>query len=196
MENINCEEFVKEKQMKSKLRKFILSIFIVSITAFSLLGCAKTPYDGEWAYIHDDSVLALKIKGNSAELDGVKCDVTVDGDTLKLKAKDGKEYLVGPSDTSGQITLYKFTTYEYDGDGTPDGLVGFWKSKENWSFEFSDQGTFKEDGYFPGYYIEDKDNKTFSLIYNDHFVDTTCSYSIDGNELTVQYPWPMVQYQK
>ena len=54
---------------------------------------------------------------------------------------------------------------EYEGDGTPDGLVGLWKSKEKWSFEFTSEGTFKEDEYFPGHYSVDEGNKTFSLAY-------------------------------
>ena len=161
-----------------------------------LAGCSKTPYDGEWSYIHDDQTVALKINGNKAEVDGVKCSVTTEGDVLKLTANDGTKFEVGPSDTNGQIMLYKFTTYEYEGDGTPDGLVGLWKSKEKWSFEFTSEGTFKEDEYFPGHYSVDEGNKTFSLAYNDHFVDTVCGYEINGNELTVRYPWPMVKPAK
>lgn len=178
--------------MNKHIFKHILTMCFICMIFVCLTGCSKTAYDGKWAYIHDSKTVALTISGNKAEVDGQKCSVTAEGDILKLTAKDGTNYEIGPSDTKGQIILYKFTTYEYSGEGTPDGLVGIWKSKEDWSFEFTDQGTFKEDGYFPGYYSEDKENKTFSLVYNDHFVDTVCGYSIEGNNLTVKYPWPMV----
>lgn len=182
--------------MKKGFSKFISLACMICVIASCLVGCGKTLYDGEWAYIHDDKTLALKINGKTAEVDGVKCSVVAEGDVLKLNAKDGSVFEVGPADGNGDLTLYKFTTYEYEGDGTPDSIVGNWKSKEKWSFEFTADGTFNEDGYFPGHYSLDESNKTFSLMYNDHFIDTVCGYSIEGNELTIKYPWPMVKLAK
>lgn len=161
-----------------------------------LTGCGKTPYDGKWAYIHDDKTTALTINGNKAEVDGIKCSVKVNGDELELTGKDGSRYVVGPSDTEGQVVLYKFTTYEYQGDGEPDSIIGIWQSDEKWSFEFTEDGTFREDGYFPGFYLDNKDEHSVMLVYNDHFTDTTCKYSIEGRNLIVEYPWPMVQAAK
>lgn len=183
-------------EMKKAVYKYISLALLICATVVLTTGCSKSAYDGEWAYIHDDKTVALTINGKNAELDGAKCKVTEEGDTLKLTSQNGAQYEIKASDTEGQIILYKSTTYTYEGDGEPNGLVGIWTSSENWSFEFTEDGTFKEDGYFPGYYIDDTENHTFSLIYNDHFVDTVCNYSIDGNELTVQYPWPMVKPSK
>lgn len=174
-------------------RRYVSLICALIMTVALLSGCSKTPYDGNWSYIHDNQTVALTINGKKATVDGVECTVASEGDELKLTGKNGDSFVVGASDTKDQIVLYKFTTYEYEGQGSPDGLVGLWKSKENWSFEFTDQGTFKEDGYFPGYYTDNKDKGTFQLAYNDHFVDTECRYTIEGNKLTVEYPWPMVK---
>ena len=88
------------------------------------------------------------------------------------------------------------STYEYKDEGTPDGIIGNWYNAEKkWSFEFTSSGTFKEDGYFPGYYTLGEDGTSISLVYNDHFLDSTLYYSIDGNQLTLEYPWPMVEAQ-
>lgn len=180
--------------MKKNLRRCLALLCMLVLTTAFLAGCGtKAPYEGKWSYIHDDQVVALEIKGNKATVDGYKCSVTMEGDVLKLSADNGMKFEVGPSDTEGQVILYKYTEYEYEGEGTPDGLVGLWKSKENWSFEFTNQGTFKEDEYFPGYYFTDENDTNVTLIYNDHFTDTTCQYSIEGTTLTVRYPWPMVK---
>jgi len=184
--------------MKKTIRRCATSICISILITLSMTGCsssasAKTPYDGEWAYIHDDATVAVAIKGDKANVDGTECTTTLYGEVLKLQADDGTVYEIGPSDEEDQIILYKFTKYEYQGEGEPDGLIGDWKSAENWEFEFTDDGTFKEDGYFPGYFTDNKEDGTFKLVYNDHFVDTVCKYSIDGNVLTVEYPWPLVK---
>lgn len=179
--------------MKKIFRRYISLICMISMVVAFLTGCGKTAFEGEWAYIHDDQTVALKIHGSQAELDGVKCKATMNEDVLVLKAKDGTVYEIESGDKDGEITLYKYTTYVYDGEGEPQDLIGTWTSSENWSFEFTDDGTFKEDGYFPGFFIDNKEDHTFSLIYNDHFIDTVCGYTIDGNQLTVRYPWPMVK---
>ena len=66
--------------------------------------------------------------------------------------------------------LFQNTTYTFDGEGVPDGLVGQWTCHpKNWKFEFTDSGTFLEDGYFPGNYVIDEKSKTLKLIYNDQW---------------------------
>jgi len=182
--------------MKKTISRCVSLICVLILMTALMTGCSastSSPYDGEWAYIHDDATVAVAVKGNKANVDGIQCESTMEGDLLKLKAEDGTIFEIGPSDKDGQIILYKFTKYEYQGEGNPDGLIGDWKSAENWEFEFTDDGTFKEDGYFPGYFTDNKEAGTFTLVYNDHFVDTECKYSIDGNVLTVEYPWPLVK---
>ncbi|MCF0130548.1 MAG: hypothetical protein HUJ71_02410 [Pseudobutyrivibrio sp.] len=178
--------------MRNKIYRYALfiCIFVLSMALFS--GCSKTLYSGKWSYIHDDSTVALDISGGKATLDGVKCTVKENGDILELSGDGGEYFEVGPSDTEGQIILYKYSEYTYQGEGNPESLVGVWISDEGWQFEFTDDGTFKEDGYFPGYYTDNVEGSNFKLVYNDHFVDTVCGYVIDGDTLTVRYPWPMV----
>ena len=93
-----------------------------------------------------------------------------------------------------KLYIYEQTTYKYDGEGEPEGLIGQWSCAEKkWKFEFTDDGTFMEDGYFPGYYIVDEAEGSFKLIYNDRFEDTVCYYNITGDELLLEYPWCMVK---
>lgn len=149
---------------------------------------------GRWAYNHDPETVVLELKNNGkAVLDGKKCSYKVDGDFLVFSggANERCRYVL---DKDG-LLFYKTTTYTFDGEIQTD-LVGKWKDEsDNWSFEFTDKGTFMEDDYFPGYYVENTEEHTIKLIYNDHFEDTVCYYSIEGDELTLEYPWRMVKAQ-
>lgn len=150
---------------------------------------------GNWAYIHDpeNPVLAFSVNRN-AIFEGKLYNYDCDGGFINLTDADGNitkaRYIL---DKDGMY-FFRTTTYEFSGEGKPDGLVGLWECpSQNWSFEFTKMGTFREDEYFPGYYTVDEASSTFKLIYNDHFEDTTCYYKLDGNKLTIEYPWRMVK---
>ena len=181
------------------MKKYISILFILILQVLLLTGCNKTSavvnpeLCGKWAYIHDDetTVLAINDKGE-ATYDGKDYSATSDDTYLYLK--DGStelkmRYLINDSG----MYLYKNTTYVNSEDASPDSIVGLWKDEaDKWSFEFSKNGTFKEDGYFPGYYTVDKEAGTVKLVYNDQFEDTVVYYNIEGNELIMEYPWQMV----
>lgn len=184
-----------------KNRKFALLMCMVLVISFSLLGCGEPklsgPINGKWAYIHDTETTALEIKDNgTAVLDGQKYDCTYDDSVISLTDKNGNtqslRYLTSGSDG---IYLFKTSTYKYDGAGSPDGIIGVWVDTSNGksSFEFTDNGTFREDSYIPGYYYPDSETGSILLVYNDHYEDTLIYYTIDGDTLTVEYPWPMVK---
>lgn len=150
---------------------------------------------GRWAYVHDTENAALVFETTGyAVLDGEPYTYEYDDQFIKLTAMDGTVTNMRYVADNKGMYIYKHTTYTYTGSGAPNGLIGNWECKEKkWLFEFSDKGTFMEDGYFPGYYSVDEENGTFKLMYNDHFEDTECYYSIDGNELSIEYPWRMVK---
>lgn len=179
--------------MKNKQKALLLVLLMIATV---LCGCGNKAnvgqLAGEWAYIHDTETAALVIKNNGKTvLDNVSYSATADDTFITLKASDGsEEKLRYVLDKDGML-LYKNTTYTLEGDNTY-GLVGTWKH-DKWSFEFTDDGTFIEDGYFPGYYVVDEASKTIKLIYNDHFEDSICYYETEGNELHLQYPWRMVK---
>lgn len=153
---------------------------------------------GSWAYIHDTKTEVARFdEDGSAVYEGkvytFDCDDTfvtltdTDGETMKLRYElkdDG-------------LNLYSNNTYTYLGDDTPDSIVGQWEcSEKKWTYYFTDKGTFMEDGCFPGYYSVDEENSTFTLQYNDPFDDTLCWFKLDGKNLTIEYPWPMVPTEK
>ena len=149
---------------------------------------------GKWAYIHDDRTPILWLKENgTAVFHEKKYTYGCDDETIALTA-GGKTMTLRYQWDGDDIYLYEQTTYTCE--GTHDGLVGKWVSEaDHWSFEFTDQGTFNEDGYFPGHYSVNEAEGTFKLAYNDPFEDTTCYYWIDGDDLLLEYPWHMVKAQ-
>lgn len=186
--------------MIMKKRTFI-SIFCLMIFAILLMtGCSSKNINpkliGKWAYIHDKETSVLELKKNGeASYKGIRYNFTDDGTFLTLSAT-GEELKLRYELVNDDLYVYEPTTYVYTGEEEQNGLVGLWKVPDvDWSFEFLDNGEFKEDGYFPGYYLVDEANHTFKLVYNDHFEDATCYYEIVGDELRVEYPWRMVEAQ-
>ena len=189
--------------MKYTKKVSILLIAVISILTFS--GCSKKNKPskaieedgiyGSWAYIHDkETEVAVFYKDGTAKYENKDYDFKCDNEFISLTDKNGDTQKMRYTLDDEGMYLYINTTYLYDGDGKPDGLVGVWSCKEkNWSFEFTDKGTFKEDGYFPGIYTVDEDKSTFKLAYTDHFEDTECYYSIDNDQLSIEYPWRMVR---
>ena len=41
--------------------------------------------------------------------------------------------------------------------------------------------------------MNEEGDSSFKLMYIDHFEDTVCYYTLDGNVLMVEYPWQMVK---
>lgn len=177
-----------------KIKLFAVMTALV-VAVLSLTGCSEkitSPIVGEWAYIHDDQTVVLSLSANGkASYKGEKYSYTEDGQYITLSSGKNKlrlRYELNNDD----LYVYEPTTYVYVGNDTPNGLIGAWQCAK-WSFEFYDDGTFREDGYFPGYYTVSEDGTSFKLMYTDHFEDTTCYFAINGDELLVEYPWRMVR---
>ena len=173
-----------------------LGIVLLVMLLVTAAGCSpKSKINGSWAYNHDPKTPVLVLKSNGrAELDGTAYSYTDDGNFLYLNGADGSDiklrYIL---EDSGMI-LYRPTDYQYAGTGVPRNLTGLWNcSEKKWSFEFTEKGTFLEDGYFPGYYSVDEKNSSITLDYMDEFRDTVCYYTLNGSVLTVEYPWKMVR---
>lgn len=149
---------------------------------------------GSWAYNHDKTTeVAVFHKDGTAQYEGKDYTFECDEQFVQLKGADEEtKKLRYVLDKEGML-LYSSNTYTFDGEGEPDGLPGKWTcADKNWSFQFSREGTFMEDGYFPGYYSVDDKESTITLVYTDHFEDTVCYYQLTENKLTIEYPWRMV----
>lgn len=183
-----------------RVKRNITILIAMALMVLSLVGCSQKiegPFIGSWSYIHDEENIALLLKDNGkAVLDGIDYTYTVSEPYLVFKSKDGTETKMRYVMDDEEMIFYKPNVYEFSGEGKPEGLVGVWKDpKDKWSFEFTAEGTFMEDGYFPGYFIDNGDG-SIKMVYNDQFPDATMYYSIEGNELLVEYPWTMIKFEK
>ena len=182
----------------------VLSTFFV-VVLMLLTACSKkervalseeaVDICGSWAYIHDkETAIAVFREDGTAQYEGKDYTFDCDSMFIKLTNKDSETIQLRYALDDEGMYLYSNNTYIYSGDSKPDGLVGEWTCAENnWTYSFSEAGTFLEDGYFPGYYTIDNENSTFKLVYNDQFEDTICYFQMDDNKLHIEYPWRMVE---
>ena len=91
------------------------------------------------------------------------------------------------------MTLYEESTYTRVGTG--EGVVGTWTQSNGWSYVFTENGEFSEEGIFYGHYTVEEANSRIKLMYDDPIEDAYLYYTLDGDKLTVAYPWPMVRVQ-
>ncbi len=184
--------------MKRKTHNSKCRLWMCLLPLPLLAGCGNTsnPYAGEYAYIHDPETVILSLKDNGkAQYKGDKYRYTMDDQYITLQNGDDELKLRYTADDD-EFYLYETAQYTYADEGAPNGFLGDWYDPDtNWRFEFESDGTFREDGYFPGTYIADAEAGTIKLCYTDHFYDTTIYYSVDGDVLSVEYPWSMVKAQ-
>lgn len=182
-----------------KKNRLLCVVLVICLTVSMLAGCSKRPegfLDGKWSYIYDTKTIALKISTNGkAVFDGIKYDCEYDEDYIYLKSKEGTQTLRYKKNGEDGIFIYKVTTYRYESDEPHNGLAGCWVSVDNErvAYEFTEDGYFREDFYIPGFYTVNEDEGTIFCVYNDHYEDTTVYYTLDGDTLVIEYPWPMVK---
>ncbi len=183
-----------------KYRRLTALVSVLLLSASLLAGCGQSAGKdadaviGTWAYIHDPEtpVLTLK-KSGKAEYNGETYRYTADAKYINLKSGSEELHLRYTRDDD-EFYLYQPTTYLAAGDQVADAgsYIGKWSDPETgWSFEFTEDGAFIEDGFFPGVYTADAE--TIKLMYEDHFYDTTIYYTVENGELHIEYPWSMVQ---
>lgn len=187
-----------------KKRKILLTVFLMLVLVLTFGACGGAaklsgPINGKWYYIHDLENVGLSIRDNgTAVLDGRKYDCSYDSGKIHLADKSGTQDLRYILEGENQMYLYKTAVYKREGIGTSDGLIGLWIDEANGhsNFEFTAEGTFREDSYIPGYYSVNESEGSILLVYNDQYYDTTIYFTLEGDELTVEYPWAMVRQDK
>lgn len=195
--------------------KRLLVVGTLFFAMLTLNGCGKKVES--WAYNHEPEkeILALYDNGN-AVFKEEKYKYTKDDEFITLRRKkslgrDGEEIKMRYEGNDSGITLYEIEKYNAcegtDADGNPvdfapedkKGVVGYWLHENGRSsFVFNNNGRFKEDNSFGGQYALDEASSKIKLMYDAefHFEDAYLYYTVDGDKLTIEYPWPMVPTEK
>ena len=187
-----------------KIAKVLPTFFLIVLMVLLMTACGKNDtaksedaqkISGSWAYIHDrETEIAVFREDGIAQYEGKDYSFECDSQFINLKDTDGETIQLRYALDDEGMYLYSNNTYTFSGEGEPNGLIGEWTYEEkNWSYSFTEEGTFLEEGYFPGYYTVDDENSTFKLTYNDQFEDTVCYFRLEENNLHIQYPWRMVR---
>ncbi|MCQ2537233.1 MAG: hypothetical protein MJ124_02415 [Lachnospiraceae bacterium] len=181
--------------MKRKVIALMLALLMILAACGSPTGKINDKVVGSWAFNHDDTTEFAEFRDDgTAVYDGKKYTYTTDDTFIILKDKNGSETKLRYEMTQKGMNLCRIQTYvRMDGS---DGIVGYWLDEINsWTFEFTEAGTFREDGAFTGHYATGS-NGELKLMYERSFEDTLCYYTIEGDKIIIEYPWPMVKTAK
>lgn len=189
-----------------KTIKFLPIIFAVVFIVLLVAACGKNENGndksnealgiyGSWAYIHDkEKAIAVFREDGTAQYEGKDYSFECESQFINLKDKNGETTQLRYTLDDEGMYLYSNNTYTFSGEGEPSSLVGEWSCAEkNWSYSFTEAGTFLEDGFFSGNYTVDDENSTFKLVYKEQFEDTVCYFRCEENKLRIEYPWRMVK---
>lgn len=179
-----------------KISRFVALSLMMSI-CFCMIGCGeKDKFFGKWTYNYDTEKVIIDFKtGGKVDYKGTAYTYVDKDGVLEFSSKD--ETFERKYKFDGDVMyVYEPMTYHYQGEGDADGLIGYWLADNGRSnYEFTTEGTFREDSYIPGRYFVNEEEGTILCIYNDQYYDTIIYYVLDGNTLTVEYPWAMLKKQ-
>jgi hypothetical protein len=173
------------------LKKYIGGLAIIGM--LTVLGGCGAQVE-KWAYIHDPMVTVISLSTNGkATYKGSEYRYTKDESFITLKDKAGDQQKMRYTMDGDKMTLYEESTYQRYGEG--EGIVGIWKQDNGWSYVFTEDGRFSEETIFSGHYSVDEEGSYIKLMYDDPIEDAYLYYTLEGDELTVAYPWPMVKVE-
>lgn len=183
-----------------KLKNAFLIITIASVMILPT-GCGSKKIES-WAYSHEPDKEAIALYDNGkAVYKGEDYTYTKDEGYITLLNKDKEETKLRYEMNGENMTLYEKSTYRLDesadtatGDSAAGSeIIGTWIQDNGWSYVFTPDGEFSEEGIFFGHYSVDEDKDCIKLMYNDPIEDAYLYYALNGDELTIDYPWPMVK---
>lgn len=192
------------KISKVKIKNIVCFAVVFLALVVCAVGCKKedvqqNDYEkkllGKWAYVHDtkETVAEFK-KDGSAKFEGKKYQYTCDDQFIELTDKNEEVTKLRYLLEEDRMYVYIQSTYTRQPEIPGDTMVGVWKCEaKGWTFEFTEKGTFMEDGALTGYYTIEEETGTVRLVYGEALDDTVFYYSLDGDELYIEYPWLMLK---
>lgn len=192
------------KIMKNNTKIRINFIALLVMFAICMAGCGKKEIQqnadeialhGQWYYAHDEKETVAEFSNDgSAKFEGKKYQYTCDGEYINLTDKDGAVTKLRYASEGDKMYVYIQSKYTRQPEGGGQGIVGVWRCEDKgWTFEFSNKGTFMEDGALTGYYEVDEEAHTVKLMYGEALADTVFFYELTENELYMEYPWLMIK---
>lgn len=177
--------------------KRIIALALMMSLCFCLIGCTEKETDefyGKWTYNYDEDTVIMQFKSDgTVNYKGTKYSYVENNGFLELTS-DKKQLSIRYFFDEDMLYIYESMTYHYQGEGDANGLIGYWLADNGRSnYEFTEEGTFREDSYIPGHYVVNEEDHSILCMYNDQYYDTTIYYTLDGNTLTVDYPWAMIR---
>jgi uncharacterized protein RhaS with RHS repeats len=181
------------KICKKTGKTVVITALICTVMSLSF-GCGKKTES--WAYTHEPTRETIALYDNGrAEYKGEEYRYTRNESYITLTDKDKNETRLRYVMDGDNMTLYEKSTYR-PGDGkSHDGLVGTWTQDNGWSYVFTGDGEFSEEGIFYGHYSVDEENSCIKLMYSDPLEDAYLYYTLSDDELIIDYPWPMTRTQ-
>ena len=202
-----CINYRKTKVLK-RMKKNRLIALTCMMVILMIMACAcqkktseteskENAKEGEsWAYVHEPETEILNLgTDGKASFKGKEYKYSKDDQFITLTDEKDQSLKMRYEMKKEKLILYESTTYKDAGEEKHDGVIGFWLGGEEdrLSYEFTDKGTFMEDGYFPGHFEVNEEAGTIKLMYNDHFEDCYLYFALDGDTMTIAYPWPMTK---
>ena len=182
---------MKNVERLYKSTAYFLVIFAIMIIA---TGCGRKTES--WAYSHEPTKETIALYDNGkAVYKGVGYKYVKDDSYITLTDKDKNEIKLRYIMDKNGMTLYEKSTYRPLDGQEHDGLVGSWTQDNGWSYVFTGDGQFSEEGIFFGRYSVDEEDSCIRLMYNDPIEDAYLYYTLNDDELIIDYPWPMTKTQ-
>ena len=176
-----------------RFKGYILATILIS-SALLLGGCGSK--SEKWAYAYEPAEEVIELSDNGkAQYKGNKYTYTRDDSFIELKDKGGNLTKLRYTMENDSMVLYEKSTYTYSEGQPGNGIIGLWTQENGWSYEFTEDGKFSEENIFFGHYTVDEEKGCIRLMYDDPIEDAYLYYTLDGNKLTVDYPWPMVRLE-
>ncbi len=171
--------------------KHALLITFIFTMIMSATGCGKKTES--WAYVHEPEVETIAFFDNGkAVYKGNDYKYSKDDSFITLSGKDSEDLKLRYVMDGDSMILYEKSTYKR-ADEAGDGIVGTWTQDNGWSYVFTKDGEFSEENIFYGHYSVDEENSCIKLMYSDPLEDAYLYYTLNGDELTIDYPWPMTR---
>ena len=176
-----------------KLRNLLMPV-LLSAVILLMTGCGQKLES--WAYDYEPTEETIAFyKNGQAVYKGEKYSYVKDDSFITLTYEAGEKKLRYEKNGDSLI-LYEKSTYKSVGERTEGSIVGTWSQDNGWSFVFTDAGEFAEENIFFGHYSIDSENSRIKLMYDDPVPDIYLYYTLSGDELTIDYPWPMTATKK